>query len=85
MACGIDILNMLSKSLPEEKKTLLLNALVISHLPYSALILIGLQKISNHNLKKQLNWEIKPFLIEENTISPQIYNLATKYYQSPFS
>ena len=42
MACGIKVLNTLSKSLPEKTKVLLLNAIVISHLNYSALILIGL-------------------------------------------
>ena len=40
-------------------KTLLLNAIVISHLHYSALILIGLQKSVLTTLEKQLNWGIK--------------------------
>ena len=44
MACGIKVLNTISKSLPEKAKVLLLNAIVISHRHYSALILIGLQK-----------------------------------------
>ena len=44
MACGIKVLNTLNKSLLEKTKILLLNALVISHLHYSALNLIGLQK-----------------------------------------
>ena len=44
MACGIKFLNTLSKSLPEKTRVLLLNAIVISHLHYSALILIGLEK-----------------------------------------
>ena len=43
-ACGIKVLNTLSKSLPEKTKILLLNAIVISHLLYSALILFGLHK-----------------------------------------
>ena len=57
MACGIKVLNTLSKSLPE--KIFLLNAIVVSHLHYSALILIGLQKSLLTTLEKQLNWGIK--------------------------
>ena len=45
--------------LPEKTKILLLNAIVISHLHYSALILIGLQKSLLTSLEKQLNWGIK--------------------------
>ena len=48
-----------SKSLPEKTKILLLKAIVISHLHYSALILIGLQKSLLTTLEKQLNWGIK--------------------------
>ena len=58
-ACGRKVLNTLSKSLPEKTKVLLLNAIVISHLHYSALILIGLQKSLLITLEKQLNWGIK--------------------------
>ena len=78
MACGIKVLNTLSKSLPEKTKVLLLNAIVISHLHYSALILISLQKSLLTTLEKQLNWGIKFFLIGENTIGLQISNFATK-------
>ena len=59
MACGIKVLNTLSKSLPEKTKVLLLNAILTSHLHYSALILIGLQKSLLTTLEKQLNWGIK--------------------------
>ena len=59
MACGIKVLNTLSKSLPEKTKILLLNATVISHLHYTALILIRLQKSLLTTLEKQLNWGIK--------------------------
>ena len=59
MASGIKVLNTLSKSLPEKTKVLLLNAIVISHLHYSALILIGVQKSLLTTLEKQLNWGIK--------------------------
>ena len=59
MACGIKVLNTLSKSLPEKTKVLLLNGIVINHLHYSALILIGMQKSLLTTLEKQLNWGIK--------------------------
>ena len=53
MAGGIKILNTLSKSLPEKTIILLPNAIVISRLHYSALILIGLQVIT-HNFRKTI-------------------------------
>ena len=59
MACGIKVLKTISKSLPEKTKILLLNAIVLSYLHYSALILIGLQNSLLTTLRKQLNWEIK--------------------------
>ena len=59
MAYRIKILNTLSKSLPEKTKILLFNAIVISHLHFLALILIGLQKSLLTTLEKQLNWGIK--------------------------
>ena len=70
MARGIMVLNTISKSLPEKTKILLLNEIVISHLHYSALILIGLQKSLLTTLEKQLNWGIK-------TIFNRIYNRST--------
>ena len=57
--CGKKVLNTLSKSLPEKTEILLLKAKGISHLHYSALILIGLQKSLLTTLEKQLNWGIK--------------------------
>ena len=52
MASGIKKLNTLSKSLPEKMKILILNAIVIGHLHYSALILIGLQNSLLTTLEK---------------------------------
>ena len=59
MACRIKVLITLSKNLPQKTKVLFLNAIVISHLKYSALILIALQKPLLTTLGKQLNWGIK--------------------------
>ena len=58
-ACGVKVLNTLSKSLPEKTKVLLRIAIVISHVHFSALILIELQKSLLTILEKQLNWGIK--------------------------
>ena len=66
MACGIKVLNTLGKSSPEKTKILLLNATVISHLHYSALVLIGLQKSLLTTLEKQLNWGIKSIFNRRN-------------------
>ena len=63
LACGLKVLNTLSKTLPEKKKVLLLGAIVISRLHYSALILIGLQKSILTTLEKQLNWGIETIFI----------------------
>ena len=57
--CGIKLLNSVIKSLTDKTKVLLLNAIVISNLHYSALILIGLQKSLLITLEKQLCWGIK--------------------------
>ena len=70
MACGINVLNTLSKSLPEKTKISSLTAIAVSHLHYSALILIGLHKSLLTTLEKQLNWGNKT-----------IFN-KRKYYRS---
>ena len=84
MACGIKILNKLSKSLPEKTKILFFNAIVISHFHYSALILIVLQKSLLTTLEKQLNWGIKT-IFNRNTIGPKISIFALNYHQFLFS
>ena len=58
MACGKKILKTSHKSLREKTKILSFNPIVISHLHYSASILIGLQKSLLTTLGKQLNWGI---------------------------
>ena len=59
MACGIKTLYSIRDSFPEKVRLLLLNALVISHLYYPAILLNGLTENLNTTLKKQLNWGIK--------------------------
>ena len=59
MACGIKVLNTLSKSLPEKTKIFFLNVILIFHIQFSALFLIGLQKSLLTTSEEQLNWELK--------------------------
>ena len=66
MACGINVLNTLSKNLPEKTKVLLLNAIVISHLHYSTLILVGLQMSFTHNFRKTTELGIKSIFNRRN-------------------
>ena len=73
------------KILLEKTKILLLNAKEISHLPYSSLVLIGLQKSLLTTLEKQLNWGIKTMFNKRNYDQSTDLNLATKYYQSLLS
>ena len=59
MACGIKFLYSIRDYFPEKVRLLLLNALVISHLHYPAILLNGLTENLNTTLEKQLNWGIK--------------------------
>ena len=59
MACGIKTLSSIRDYFPEKVRLLLLNALVISHLHYPAILLNGLTENLNTTLEKQLNWGIK--------------------------
>ena len=54
MACGIQVLNTLRKSLPEKTKVLLINAIVISHLHFSALYVYRVAKVITHNFRKTI-------------------------------
>ena len=53
-----NILN-LQNIFPEKTKLLSLNALVIIHLHYSAILIGGIREILINTLEKQLNWGIK--------------------------
>ena len=59
MACGIKILQSIKKPLTIINLILLLNALVISHLNYPAILLSSLTSSLIKLLKKQLSWAIK--------------------------
>ena len=85
MACGIKVLNTLSKSLPEKTKILLLNAIVISHLYYYALILKGFQRSLLTTLEKQLSWRIKSIFNRRKYDRSTDLKLRNKYYQFLFS
>ena len=60
MSCGIKCLYSIGDLFPEKKtRLMLLNALVVSHLQYSAILLTGIFENLMTTLEKQLNWAIK--------------------------
>ena len=59
MACGIKTSYSVRDLFPEKTRFLLLNALVISHLHYSSVILNGITENLLTTLGKQLSWAVK--------------------------
>ena len=59
MATGIKKIKRISRPFPEHTRLLLLNALVISHLHYSGLLLASSKNKCFITLKKQLSWAVK--------------------------
>ena len=59
MVCSIKTIYYVRDFLPEKSRFFLLNALVISHLQYSSVILNGISQNLISTLEKQLNWRIK--------------------------
>ena len=93
MACGIKILYSIRDHFPEKVRLLLLNALVISHLHYPAILLNGLTENLNTTLEKHLNWRIEACfnrlrhdrssdLKIKNNILPNQYLLETNHYHT---
>ena len=72
MSCGIKCLYSMRDLFPEKTRLMLLNALVVSHLQYSAILLTGFSENLITTLEKQHNWAIKACFIALNTIIPQI-------------
>ena len=59
MACGIKTIYSVRDLFPEKTRFLLLNALVISHLHYSLVLLNGITENLLTTLEKQLSWAVK--------------------------
>ena len=59
MACGIKTIYSVRSFLPENIRLMLLNALVISHLQYSSILLNGISQNLLSTLEKQINWGVK--------------------------
>ena len=59
MACGIKTLQSLKKPLPVKTRLLIMNALVISHLNYPAILSSGISANLVISLEKLLNWAVK--------------------------
>ena len=61
MACGIKTLCTLRESFPEKTRIMILYALVISHVHYSAILRNGISENLLTILEKQLSWAVKAF------------------------
>ena len=61
MACGIETIYAVKEFLSEITCPLLLNALVLSHLHYSARLLRGISQILSTTHEKQLSWGVKDY------------------------
>ena len=59
MALGIKSLYSVRDIFPQKTRKLLLNALLVSHLHYSAILLSGISENFLTTLEKQLNWGMK--------------------------
>ena len=59
MAMGIKTLNVIKHPFPFSIKILLMNALILSHLHYSSVVIQGISKNLTVSLEKQLSWAVK--------------------------
>ena len=59
MACSIKTLNNIRNCFLIKTRVTLLNGLVLNHVQYSSLMLLGIRKSLMITLEKQLNWGIK--------------------------
>ena len=69
MACGIKTLYSLREVISDNYKVLTLNALVISHLHYSAVLLNGINKNLIRSLEKQSSWGVKACFHRKKNVS----------------
>ena len=69
MACSIKILKDIGNCFPIKTRVTLLNALVLSHIQYSSLMLVGIRKNLKITLEKQLNWGKKCVSKEKSMIA----------------
>ena len=61
MALGIKIIYTIRNSLPGSSLKLILNALVLNHLHYSAVVIQSMGKNLLVSIEKQINWALKAF------------------------
>lgn len=69
MAMGIKVLSSLGNSIPLAARKVILNAIVLSHVQYSSLFLIGLCSNLQNSLEVQWNWAIKTVLKKSKFVS----------------
>ena len=59
MAMGIKTLNVIKHPFPVSTRILLMNALILSHLHYSSVVIQGISNNLTVSLEKQLSWAVK--------------------------
>ena len=81
MACGIKTIYCVRDFLPTKTRLLLLNALVISHLHHSSILLSGISRSLISTLGKQLNWGIKACFIRYKMDSAHDLRLQIEFHR----
>ena len=67
------------KSIPQKLLILVLNALVLSHLHYSASIFHAIEQNLIKSLEKQLNWSLRATFLDKNLNLFKILNAVRIY------
>ena len=80
IARGIKIIYAIRKSIPQKLLILVLNALVISHLHYSAVIIHAIEQYLIMSLEKQLNFHYEQPFLDRNLNLFKILNAVEIYY-----
>ena len=66
MAQGIKTIYTIRKSIQQKLLILVLNALVLSHLRYSAVTIHAIEQNLIMSLEKQLNWSLRATFLDRN-------------------
>ena len=78
MAAGISTIYTKRRTIPDKIKKLILNALVLSHIPYSATIIQSINQNLILTLDRQLNWAVKASFFRKNFDSSKHLRLKHK-------
>ena len=78
MAAGIKTIYTIRRTIPDNMKKLILNALVLSHIHYSATIIQSINQNLVLTLDRQLNWAVKASFFGKNFDSSRDLKLKHK-------